>query len=103
MRRVLPGRRGTGGGDGKEAAPEPVHEETAGPVGIESSGAPSSAEATSRPRAAMEPCLHARMFLDFDDEVVVTLDAPANVMLLDDSSFRDYSEGRSFDYVGGRA
>lgn len=36
-----------------------------------------------------------------DDVAVVTLDAQANVMLLDDCNFISYRSGHSYDYHGG--
>lgn len=38
-----------------------------------------------------------------DDVVLVTLSTQANVMLLDDTSFLAYRDGRSFSYFGGWA
>jgi Domain of unknown function (DUF1883) len=37
------------------------------------------------------------------DVALVTLDAQANVMLLDDSNFNAYRNGASFNYFGGWA
>jgi len=38
-----------------------------------------------------------------NDTVLVTLDAQANVMLLDESNFGAYRNGRTFSYFGGWA
>ena len=38
-----------------------------------------------------------------NDVVIVTLDGQANVMLLDESNFNAYRQGRSFRYHGGWA
>jgi hypothetical protein len=38
-----------------------------------------------------------------NDTVLVTLDAQANVMLLDESNFVAYRNGRTFSYFGGWA
>ena len=47
--------------------------------------------------------LHADFWIGADDLVLVTLDRQANAMLLDDSSFLAYRQGRSFTYYGGWA
>lgn len=45
--------------------------------------------------------LHADFWIGIDDVVLVTLDRQANAMLLDDSNFDAYRQGRSFRYYGG--
>ena len=45
--------------------------------------------------------LHSEFQGGRDDIVLVTLDKQANVMLLDDSSFAAYRQGRAFNYYGG--
>lgn len=45
--------------------------------------------------------LHTEFYGSRDDMVLVTLDKQANVMLLDDSSFAAYRQGRTFNYYGG--
>jgi hypothetical protein len=45
--------------------------------------------------------LHADFHLDKGDVVHVTIDCQANVMLLDDSNYRNYQAGRQFQYCGG--
>jgi hypothetical protein len=47
--------------------------------------------------------LHAEFWMNPEDHVLVSLDAQANVMLLDDTNFESYKKGRSFEYVGGWA
>lgn len=47
--------------------------------------------------------LHSEFLGGPDDVVVVTLDAQANVMLLDDSNLAAYRQGRAFSYYGGWA
>lgn len=49
----------------------------------------------------MSDHLHSVTWLDVGDTVSVRLDAPANVMLLDDGAYLAYSEGRAFRYLGG--
>lgn len=49
----------------------------------------------------MSDHLHAAAWLDIGDTVVVRLDAPGNVMLLDDQAYSRYLEGREFRYHGG--
>ena len=46
-------------------------------------------------------CLHSRLKLGSGETVYVTLDGPANVMLLDDSNYEAYAEGVPFNYHGG--
>lgn len=36
-----------------------------------------------------------------DDDLIVTLDHQANVLLMDDMNFNNYRAGRSFRYHGG--
>jgi hypothetical protein len=45
--------------------------------------------------------LHADFWGKPTDVAIVTLDNQANVMLLDDTNFSAYKEGRSFKYHGG--
>jgi len=45
--------------------------------------------------------LHSDVQLGSNDLVIVTLDAQANVMLLDESNFSRYRSGKSFSYFGG--
>lgn len=45
--------------------------------------------------------LHSDFHGGRDDVVLVTLDRQANVMLLDDSNFAAYRQGRQFSYFGG--
>jgi hypothetical protein len=47
--------------------------------------------------------LHSEFQLSSADVVVVTLDKQANVLLLDDSNFSDYKNGRQYTYYGGLA
>ena len=47
--------------------------------------------------------LHSEFHGGNDDVVLVTLDAQANVMLLDDTNFVAYQDGRAFSYYGGWA
>jgi hypothetical protein len=47
--------------------------------------------------------LHREFDLSPSDVVEVTLDGPANVMLLDQSNFENYRNGRQFHYHGGLA
>jgi hypothetical protein len=47
--------------------------------------------------------LHQQLDLSADDVVEVTLDHPANVMLLSPSDFDAYRNGREFRYEGGYA
>ena len=47
--------------------------------------------------------LHSEFCGGSDDVVLVTLDAQANVMLLDDAEFGAYQDGRAFSYFGGWA
>jgi hypothetical protein len=47
--------------------------------------------------------LHTDFSIGPRDMVVVTLDAQANVMLMDDQSYAGYQRGLSFEYVGGWA
>ena len=46
-------------------------------------------------------CMHSRLSLAPGETVYVTLDGPANVMLLDDSNYEAYAEGVPFNYHGG--
>jgi hypothetical protein len=48
-------------------------------------------------------CLHSRLSLAAGDRVRVTLDAPADVMLLDDPNFDLREAGEPYEYSGGRA
>jgi len=45
--------------------------------------------------------LHTEFYGGQEAVVLVTLDRQANVMLLDDSSFAAYRQGRAFSYYGG--
>lgn len=45
--------------------------------------------------------LHADFWGNPKDTAMVTLDCQANVMLLDDTNFASYKQGRSFNYFGG--
>ncbi len=45
--------------------------------------------------------LHRELDLTPEDVVEVTLDAPANVILLDPANFRSYSVGTGYRYYGG--
>jgi hypothetical protein len=45
--------------------------------------------------------LHQEFDLQAGDVVEVTLDAPANVMLLDPANFSNYKDGLSYRYYGG--
>jgi hypothetical protein len=47
--------------------------------------------------------LHQEFDLQAGDIVEVTLDAPANVMLLDPANFANYKDGLSYRYHGGHA
>ncbi len=47
--------------------------------------------------------LHQAFDLQAGDIVEVTLDAPANVLLLDPANFSDYESGLSYRYHGGHA
>jgi Domain of unknown function (DUF1883) len=47
--------------------------------------------------------LHQEFDLQAGDIVEVSLDAPANVMLLDPTNFSNYQEGLSYRYHGGHA
>jgi hypothetical protein len=47
--------------------------------------------------------LHSDFWIGSDDVVIVTLDHQANAMLLDESNFSAYRQGRSFNYYGGWA
>ena len=47
--------------------------------------------------------LHQDFHLTPDQVVVVTVDRQANVMLLDDNQYQNYSHGRQFHYHGGLA
>ena len=47
--------------------------------------------------------LHKELELQAGDIVEVTLDAPANVMLLDPTNFSNYKNGLSYRYHGGHA
>jgi hypothetical protein len=47
--------------------------------------------------------LHQEFDLQAGDIVEVTLDAPANVMLLDPANFSNYKNGLSYRYHGGHA
>lgn len=47
--------------------------------------------------------LHKEFDLQAGDIVEVTLDAPANVMLLDPANFANYRDGLSYRYHGGHA
>jgi Domain of unknown function (DUF1883) len=47
--------------------------------------------------------LHQEFELQAGDIVEVTLDAPANVMLLDPANFSNYKDGLSYHYHGGYA
>lgn len=47
--------------------------------------------------------LHQQLDLSSDDVVEVTLDHPANVMLLDPDNFDAYQNRRAFRYHGGYA
>ena len=47
--------------------------------------------------------LHSEVTAGSDNVVVVTLDARANVLLMDHSNFSAYCAGRSYRYRGGRA
>ncbi len=47
--------------------------------------------------------LHADYHLDEGDIVHVTIDTQANVILLDDSNYQNYIQGRSFRHFGGLA
>ena len=46
-------------------------------------------------------CLHSSVHLKKGDKVKVTVDAPANVLLLDDKDFDAYTEGKPYHYYGG--
>jgi hypothetical protein len=45
--------------------------------------------------------LHAREYLSAGDIAVVGCDTQCNVMLMDDSNFANYKNGRQFKYHGG--
>jgi hypothetical protein len=45
--------------------------------------------------------LHAEFSGQPGDVALVTLDSQANVMILDDTNFTAYQQGRSFRYYGG--
>jgi hypothetical protein len=47
--------------------------------------------------------LHQEIELQPEDIVEVTLDSPANVMLLDTNNFLKYQQGASYRYHGGYA
>jgi hypothetical protein len=47
--------------------------------------------------------LHRELDLQPGDEVEVTLDSPANVMLLDPDNFSNYQQDTSYRYYGGHA
>jgi len=47
--------------------------------------------------------LHTEEHLSSGDGFEVSLDSQANVLLLDDTNFYRYKEGRSYDYRGGLA
>lgn len=47
--------------------------------------------------------LHTELWMGPHDQVLVDVDAQANVMLLDDINFSSYKQGRSYSYVGGWA
>jgi hypothetical protein len=47
--------------------------------------------------------LHTDFWGDAGDVVLVTLDGQANALLIDDSNFSAYRQGRSFSYCGGWA
>lgn len=47
--------------------------------------------------------LHTDFWGGTDHMAIVTLDAQANVLLVDDANFSDYQHGRSFTYYGGWA
>lgn len=47
--------------------------------------------------------LHSEFDLDAGDEVVVDLDAKANVLLMDPANFGAYQRGGSYRYHGGHA
>ena len=47
--------------------------------------------------------LHQEFDLQAGDIVEVTLDSPANVMLLDPANFSSYKDGLSYRYHGGHA
>ena len=47
--------------------------------------------------------LHSELDVGPGDDVVVTLDGQANVMLLDQANYDNYRNGRSFRYHGGLA
>lgn len=47
--------------------------------------------------------LHSEEMIGPGDVVVVSLDAQANVLLIDDQNYAAYQTGRSFEYVGGWA
>lgn len=49
----------------------------------------------------MSDHLHSAAWLDEGDTISVQLGAPANVMLLDDAAYGDYTAGRPFAYLGG--
>lgn len=46
-------------------------------------------------------CLHSSVHLKQGDKVRITVDSPANVLLLDDKDFDAYAEGRPYHYYGG--
>ncbi len=45
--------------------------------------------------------LQTELWMGPDDQVQVDLDTQANVLLIDDSNFSLYQQGRSFTYYGG--
>jgi hypothetical protein len=45
--------------------------------------------------------LHFEVDLGADDVVEVTLEHPANVLLMDDANYRNYAAGRTYRYHGG--
>ena len=47
--------------------------------------------------------VHGRFQLLPTDRVRVSMDRPANVMLLDDANFKKYADGREFNYFGGHS
>ena len=46
-------------------------------------------------------CLHSTMHLKKGDKLRVTVDSPANVLLLDDKDFDSYTDGKPYHYYGG--
>ena len=47
--------------------------------------------------------VHGRFQLMPSDRVRVSMDRPANVMLLDDANFAKYAAGREYNYFGGHS